>query len=122
MRQDAKFWDAVSGIREKDSRFKPEAYAFLMDALDHTLRMVGEHRHVSAGELLHGLCDHAKDCYGPLALAVIESWGIGSPSDVGRLVRHLVDAGVLLRQESDNYAEFDKGRDLKKILEDEYFG
>jgi uncharacterized repeat protein (TIGR04138 family) len=122
MRQDAKFWEAVSGIREKDGRFKPEAYAFIMDALDHTIRMIGEHRHVSAAELLEGLCKHAKDRYGPLALAVIESWGIASPSDVGRLVRHLVDAGVLLRQESDNYAEFENAGELKQILEDDYFG
>jgi uncharacterized repeat protein (TIGR04138 family) len=121
MRQDPKFWDAVSGIREKDSRFKPEAYAFLMDALDHTISVVGEHRHVSADELLRGLCDHANQRYGPLALAVVQNWGIHSPSDVGRLVYQLVDAGVLSKQDSDSYDDFDKGRDLKAILEDEYF-
>ncbi len=121
MKQDAKFWEAVKHIREKDGRFKPEAYSLVMEALDFTLRRIGEHRHVSAEELIRGLCDHAKEKYGLLALTVMQSWGIGSAADVGRIVYQLVDAGVLSKQDSDRYEDFDRGYDLKETLEDKYF-
>jgi uncharacterized repeat protein (TIGR04138 family) len=121
MRQDAKFWEAVKQIREKDSRFKPEAYSFVMESLDHTLRRLGEHRHVSAEELLQGLCDHAKERFGLLAHTVVESWGVTSAGDIGRVVYHLVEAGVLAKQVNDRYEDFDQDYDLKEILEERYF-
>jgi uncharacterized repeat protein (TIGR04138 family) len=121
MRQDAKFWEAVRHIRETDESFGPEAYLLVMEALDHTMTVLGEHRHVTASELLDGFCAHAKRKYGVLALAVVERWGIGSASDIGRIVYQLVDAGVLRKQDSDRFEDFDGGCDLKEKLEDAYF-
>ena len=74
MRQDAKFWEAVRQIRETDGRFGAEAYLLVMEALDHTMTILGEHRHVAAGELLEGFCAHAKRKYGVLALTVVQKW------------------------------------------------
>jgi uncharacterized repeat protein (TIGR04138 family) len=107
MGRDANFWQTVEQIREKDPRFEPQAYALVMESLDFTLKRLGERRHVSADELLRGLCDHAKERYGLLAYSVIESWGITATSDVGRIVYHLIDAGVLAKQENDRFEEFD---------------
>jgi uncharacterized repeat protein (TIGR04138 family) len=121
MRQDAKFWEAVRQIREADGRFGAEAYLLVMEALDHTMAILGEHRHVTAGELLEGFCAHAKRMYGILALAVVQKWGIESGADVGRIVYQLVEAGVLRTQEGDRFEDFDEGCDLKAKLEDGYF-
>lgn len=121
MRHDAKFWEAVKQIREKDARFQPDAYSFVMESLDHTLGALGERRHVKAEELLGGMCDHAKRRFGLLAHTVLASWGIKTARDVGRIVYQLVDAGVLAKQESDRYEDFDEDFDLKEILEDKYF-
>jgi uncharacterized repeat protein (TIGR04138 family) len=121
MGRDADFWQAVEQIREKDSRFKPQAYALVMESLDFTVRRLGERRHVSASELLHGLCSHAKERYGLLAYAVIGSWGIATAKDVGLIVYQLIDAGVLAKKESDRLEEFDAGWDLKDALESGYF-
>jgi len=121
MPQDAKFWEAVKQIRAQDGRFKPDAYAFVMQSLDHTLRGLAEPRHVTAEELLHGLCDNAKERFGLLAHTVLTSWGIKTPGDIGRIVYQLVDAGVLSKQESDRYEDFDQAFDLKEILEEKYF-
>jgi uncharacterized repeat protein (TIGR04138 family) len=121
MRQDAKFWEAVNHIRETDGRFGPEAYSLVMESLDFTMARLGEHRHVTAGELLEGLCAHAKRKYGVLALAVVQKWGIRTSSDVGRIVYQLVEAGVLRKQESDRFDDFDRGCDLEEKLEDNYF-
>jgi uncharacterized repeat protein (TIGR04138 family) len=121
MRQDAKFWDAVRQIRETDGRFGAEAYLLVMEALDHTMAVVGEHRHVTAGELLDGFCSHAKRKYGVLAFAVAQKWGIESAADVGRIVYQLVEAGVLRTQEGDRFEDFDEACDLKAKIEDGYF-
>ncbi len=121
MARDANFWQAVEQIREKDPRFKPQAYALVMESLDFTLRSLGERRHVSATELLRGLCDHAKERYGLLAYTVIGSWGIASAKDVGWIVYQLIDAGVLARQESDRFEDFVADWNLKDVLEHEYF-
>lgn len=121
MRQDAKFWEAVRQIRETDGRFGAEAYLLVMEALDHTMTILGEHRHVAAGELLDGFCAHAKRKYGVLALAVVQKWGIESAADVGRIVYQLVEAGVLRTQEGDRLEDFGEGCDLKEKLEDGYF-
>jgi uncharacterized repeat protein (TIGR04138 family) len=121
MGRDAKFWQAVEQIREKDPTFKPEAYALVMEALDFTLRRLGERRHVSAAELLRGMCDHAKERYGLLAWSVLESWGVTSASHVGRIVYQLIEVGVLAKQDSDRFEDFETDWDLKEILEHRYF-
>ena len=121
MRHDAKFWEAVKQIREKDGRFEPDAYVFVMESLDHTLGKLGERRHVSAEELLRGMCDYAKDRFGLLAHTVLGSWGIRTGGDIGRIVYQLVDAKVLAKQETDRYEDFENDFDLKDILEEKYF-
>jgi len=121
MRQDAKFWEAVRQIRETDGRYRADAYLVVMEALDHTMSLLGEHRHVSAGELVDGFCSHAKRKYGVLAFAVVQKWGIESAADVGRIVYQLVEAGILRTQEGDRFEDFDEARDLKEKLEDTYF-
>jgi uncharacterized repeat protein (TIGR04138 family) len=121
MRRDAKFWQAVEGIREKDSRFKAEAYALVVESLDFTMRRIGERRHVSAVELLRGFCDHAKAKYGLLAYKVIESWGVSSSGDVGRIVYQLIEVGVLSKQDSDRFEDFETDWNLEELLEKRYF-
>jgi uncharacterized repeat protein (TIGR04138 family) len=118
----SEFWSLVERIRAEDGRYRPEAYAFVMEALDATVRSAGERRHVSAGELLTGACEHARHVYGLLALTVLRSWGIETGSDVGEIVFQLIDAGVLSKRDEDTRAEFDQGIDLQAILEENYFG
>jgi uncharacterized repeat protein (TIGR04138 family) len=121
MGQDVKFWEAVRKICQTDGRYKPEAFKFVMESLDFTLRSLEEHRHITAQELLQGMSGFAKSRYGLLAHTVLSKWGVESSSDVGRIVYHLVEAGVLKKQDSDRYEDFDNGYDLKSILEDNYF-
>jgi uncharacterized repeat protein (TIGR04138 family) len=121
MSQDVKFWEAVRTICRLDDRFRPEAYAFVMESLEYTLRNLEKPRHVTADELLKGFCEHAKGKYGLLAHTVLESWGINTARDVGVVVYNLVDAGVLSKQDSDRYEDFDNGCDLKDILDERYF-
>ncbi len=117
----AKFWDAVFEIRRRDSRYSEDAYAFVMDALEHTITRMGERRHVSARELLVGMCAHAKDRFGLMAWTVLYRWGVKTTADVGAIVFQLVESSVLSRREEDSREEFDDVFDLQVVLEDNYF-
>lgn len=115
------FWVMVDRIRASDGRYAGDAYAFVMDALDHTVRELGERRHVTAAELFQGMCRFARGRYGMMAWDVLRNWGIRSASDVGDIVFQLCDAGILSRREEDTRGQFDLPVDLKQVLEDEYF-
>ncbi len=112
------FWERVHAIREKDPRFRREAYEFVMRGLEHTTqRVVGQRRHVSGQELLRGLIDLARQDYGELAWAVFHEWGVTRSEDFGTIVFHLVADGLLGRQPDDTLADFGGGIDLQVELE-----
>jgi len=113
----AEFWAAVERIREHDARFARDAYAFVMDSLDFTMRRVGERRHLSAEELVRGLCANARNRFGLFAYTVVEKWGLRTSDDVGDVVFQLIDAGILSRQESDSREDFDGVLDFREALD-----
>lgn len=113
----SEFWEAVERIRATDGRYARDAYAFVMDSLDFTMRGIGERRHVSARELVGGLCANAKHRFGLFAFTVLAKWGLESSDDVGEVVFQLIDAGILSRQESDSRADFDGVVDFREVLE-----
>ena len=112
------FWERVHAIRERDPRFRREAYEFVMRGLEHTTqRIVGERRHVRGQELLRGLIDLARQDYGDLAWAVFNEWGVSRSEDFGAIVFHLVEDGLLGQQPDDSLADFSGGLDLRAELE-----
>ncbi len=113
----SEFWAAVERIRAGDERYARDAYAFVMDSLDYTIRAIGERRHVSAAELVRGLCDNAKQRFGLFAYTVFATWGLQAGDDVGEIVFQLIDAGILSRQDSDARADFDGVVDFREALE-----
>jgi uncharacterized repeat protein (TIGR04138 family) len=117
----SEFWSVVERIRSEDGRYARDAYAFVMDGLEHTVRSLEERRHVSARELMEGLCHLARDRFGMLAFTVLGKWGISTGRDVGEIVFQLVEAGVLSKREEDARADFDGALDLRHALEDRYF-
>lgn len=92
--------------------YRPEAFEFVRDGITHTVAILerstreGEDRHVSGQELCIGLCDLARDRYGPLARAVLASWNIHRTEDFGRIVFRLVEAGKLSATSKDSLDDF----------------
>ena len=121
MTRSINFWEAVERIRAGDDRFKPGVYPFIMEGLDFTIEQIGERRHVSAEELLDGLCGYARDRFGFLAHDVLTNWGVATPFDIGVAVFQLVDAGVLSKRDNDDREDFNVEYDLRQTLEDQYF-
>lgn len=111
------FHEAVEKILSDDARYHADAYAFLRDALDATLKRSrkarkGRVEDVGAAELLDGFRLHALHEFGPMALTVFEYWGVRSCEDVGHMVFNLVRSGVFGKTDNDTIDAFRKGYDF----------
>src|SRR5688572_16234997 len=114
--------DPVRKVWKADGRYRLEAYQFLFDALDKSVRLAGKEeaqgpeRHITGQELLAGMRQHATDLFGPLAAQVWRTWGIKSTLDWGRIVFALVEAKLLNRQETDTIDDFANGYDFDEAF------
>jgi len=105
------FREDVEEICRKDGRYQPEAYAFLVEALDSTMKEVfkanPKHgKHITGKELLEGIRAHALAEFGPLTNIVLAEWGVRSTLDFGAIVFNLVEAGRLGKTETDSLEDF----------------
>lgn len=115
--QEQSFEEALGLIRAKDPRYERDAYRFVREALDYTQKAISkEHRgrvqHVSGQELLGGIREFAVAQFGPMAMMVLEEWGIHTCEDFGEIVFNLVEIGVLAKTEKDSRADFAGGYDF----------
>ncbi len=115
------FEESVVSILKRDQRYDGQAYFFLKEALDFTLkRFLDEtserNRHVSGKELLEGFRDYALEQYGPMAATLMEEWGIRQSRDVGNMVFRLIEEQVFGKQDSDNPEDFEGLFDLDEAL------
>ena len=109
------FQEAVEKIGAEDPRYHAEAYTFLRDALDATLKRRKKSKkdvpsHVSAAELLEGFRLHALQECGPMAITVFEYWGVGN------LVFNLVRIGVFGKTDEDTLESFREGYDFPEAF------
>jgi uncharacterized repeat protein (TIGR04138 family) len=98
-------------LLETDHRYDPEAYNFIYESLDFTLKNVvtpktRSSQHVTGSELLEGVRRFAIEQFGCLAQMVLENWGIRKTSDVGEIVFNLVEYDLMGKQESDSKLDF----------------
>jgi uncharacterized repeat protein (TIGR04138 family) len=110
----------VEEIREADTRYREEAYFFLLEGLEFTLSELEAPRHVSGGELLDGIRRLALQRFGPTSRLVFEHWGVTATEDFGRIVFHLVERGILSKTDTDSLDDFVRAYDFKTEFEDRY--
>ncbi|MFH0790771.1 MAG: Minf_1886 family protein [Candidatus Omnitrophota bacterium] len=96
----------IEEIVDKDSRYKPDAYEFLMRALWFTQRKLKKQGHISGRELLEGIREFILDKYGPMSKAVLKHWGIETTDDFGMMVFNMVENGILKKTEQDSHDDF----------------
>jgi len=116
------FGDVIDLICTKDPRYLSDAYYFIREALDFAVRMhkkppQGVMRHVSAQELLEGIRVYALQEYGPMALTVLQSWGLTCTEDIGEVVFNLVESGKLGKTEGDRKEDFADGFDFRTAFQ-----
>ena len=114
--QKLSFAEAIEKIRAQDSRYAEDAYYFIREALDFSLKMFKKpphgpvkERHVTGQELVQGIGQFALQQYGPLAKTVLEFWGITRCEDFGELVFNMINAGLLGKTEKDCKEDFSGG-------------
>lgn len=112
--------ERLEDLLEQDPRYPREAYTFVFEALDHTVRTkhgIGpddpippsDGHHVTGGDLLEGVHRYAIEEFGCLAATVFSSWGLTASEDIGEIVFNLVEHGLMGRRESDQRSDFDGG-------------
>ena len=111
------FNEALAQILREDKRYDEQAYHFLREALDFTIKLLakpagGPGRHVSGAELLDGARQYALQEFGPMAKTVLGRWGIKRCEDFGEIVFNLVGKGVLGKTEQDRKEDFAGGYDF----------
>jgi uncharacterized repeat protein (TIGR04138 family) len=119
--QKLNFAEAVEEIIAHDNRYDREAYQFVRESLDYTLKKLKrkgreELRHVSGQELLEGIRKNALEQFGPLSRTVLEYWGVRRCEDFGEIVFNLVEKGVLGKSEQDSRADFQGGYDFDEAF------
>jgi uncharacterized repeat protein (TIGR04138 family) len=106
------FAEAVDLIAEQDRRFDREAYFFLRDALDYTVKQRKKLRegepsgHVTGQQLLEGIRQYALKQFGPMAVTVFDYWQVQRCEDFGTMVYSLIRVGIFGKRETDSIEDF----------------
>jgi uncharacterized repeat protein (TIGR04138 family) len=121
--QKPNFGESVDEIIGRDSRYDRDAYYFVREGLDFTLKMLKKQhqatavlRHVSGQELLEGLRRYALDQFGPMAKTVLDYWGVRKCEDFGEIVFNMVEKSILGKTEQDSREDFRGGFDFEEAF------
>jgi uncharacterized repeat protein (TIGR04138 family) len=111
--QKLEFGEALDLILKQDPRYHPDAYHFLRDGLDYTLKLRKRAKestgHVSGQQLLEGIRQYALKQFGPMVPTVFEYWGVKCGEDFGQMVFNLINVGIFGRSETDSMEDFKGG-------------
>ena len=129
--QEANFDEVLEKLLATDKRYHRDAYYFLREALDFTQKLVTKEsrsgtrqtlgHHVTVQELLSGIRQFALAQYGPMAITVLEEWGVTQCSDFGELVFTMIEAGLLAKTENDSREDFKQGYDFTEAFRKPYW-
>jgi uncharacterized repeat protein (TIGR04138 family) len=106
----------IERLAERKGAYRPEAYFWLLRALEFARRRFRRAGHVTGRELLEGTRLLALEEYGPMALEVFDHWGLSRSEDIGRMVFDLVEEGLLKRTEEDQIEDFAGVYDFRQVF------
>jgi len=118
--ESADFLEKVRAVAREQEKYDLQAYLFVFQALEFTLKRIGKRRHVSGAELLEGIRDFALLNFGAMGEAVFRQWGLESSMDFGRIVFALVEADLMSKTDTDDMSDFSGGFDFHKTFGEEY--
>jgi uncharacterized repeat protein (TIGR04138 family) len=107
---------AILDLAQKHGSYRPNAYSFVLQAVEFTVARLPERRHVTGRELLEGIRDLALQAFGPMAKTVFEQWGVRRTEDFGQIVFQLVEAGLLGKTDRDRLSDFARGYDFDEAF------
>lgn len=111
--QQVDFSEQLEDIVRKDARYAREAYLFLRDALDFTIKARRKAKetdqHVTGQQLLDGIRLFALKQFGPMAPTVFEYWGVRCGQDFGEMVFNFIEVGIFGKTDTDSIEDFKGG-------------
>ena len=100
------FFEIVEALCEKDTRYKPDSYEFVMQSLRFTQKKLKRPGHITGKELSEGIRQFALKTYGPMARTVLEYWGIHTTEDFGNIVFNMIAVKLFSKTEDDTLEDF----------------
>ncbi len=112
--QDLDFDEVITLICKEDNRFHRNAYSFVRQGLDYTVKELkksdssraGKSLHVTGVELLMGMRAFALHQFGPMARTVLGEWGVTRCGHFGDIVFNLIEYSVFSKTENDRREDF----------------
>ena len=108
--------DRLKDVVCRDGRYHVNAYRFVYEALDYTVKQFEKKRHISGRELLEGIKNLALEQFGALAIMVFDVWGVRKTIDFGNIVFNLVEAELMSRSEDDTREDFDNVYNFRDVF------
>ncbi len=118
------FKQAISHISSRDTRYHPDAYEFVNEAVSYTAKKLERdrkpagNRHITAEELVAGSMDYAVSRFGFLAPTVLRQWGIVSGEDFGNIVYNMIEVKLLSASPEDSQEDFQCHPELADELQE----
>ena len=97
---------SIRNLAERRGVFRPEAYFFVLEALENAMASMDERGHITGEDLLEWIRDLGQERFGIMAGDVFNAWGVNATIDFGRIVFHLVEAGLLRKRDEDSLSDF----------------
>jgi len=113
--------EQIESLARRHGLYEIEAYLYVLEALEQVMETAGVRRHVSGEMLLESIKTLGRDRYGLMATDVFAAWGVRQTLDFGRIVFHMVDAGLLTKRDEDSLGDFVDRYDFRQVFEVEYF-
>lgn len=113
-------FEPLKPILEKDKRYKFEAYAFVLAAIEVARKQTKKEKHVTGQELCQGLKTLAQNEFGIMAKTVLETWGIKTTDDIGNIVYNMIEVGMMDKTEEDKLEDFHNVFDFEKVFVKEH--
>jgi uncharacterized repeat protein (TIGR04138 family) len=111
--QPPNFEETLNEIAQRYPRFHRDAFTFIREGIELTQKKLRKNprksRHITGPELLEGLREAALSQYGPMALTVLNEWGIHKCEDFGEVVFIMVEHGLLSKSTEDSPTDFSNG-------------
>lgn len=108
--------ERLKQVVARDGRYHINAYRFVYEALDYTVKQLEKKRHISGRELLEGLKNLAIEQFGGLAVMVFDVWGVRKTADFGAIVFNLVEADLMSRSEDDCREDFEGVYEFREVF------
>jgi len=110
-------------IAREDGRYSPQALRFVYEGISHSKsqkKSPEQPSHISGQALCEDLRELAVGKWGPLAMLVLNTWGVKTTRDFGEIVYLMIGHKWMSAGPGDSIEKFDGLYDFKTVFKDNF--